>query len=222
MKEVLSSVSFILLIIVVSIFTLSCTGNEKENIKADAAGQKIASNEPEISDENGAARDRRTNDENISEIGEPEGREFLLYSESRTEAFLPYDFSIGPLEKMYGDGENQEILQTAVRFLDAVKDNRVETGLIYSGQADFVEKNLLYELKILTPEEYRIGRIMSGEQPVWAKVRLIYKKGSAEGIIYFKKEKNWKIYDFHISFEDMLEPYNPADEGYLWEAVSAE
>ena len=223
MKKSVISLSLFILVTVLSIFTFACTKTEEKNVKAEAVGQTILT---ENSETNQVVKTRppETNvNRRLSEISEPEGRDFLLYPDKISGAVAPQDFKIGELAVKSGNDKNtQEIITTAERFLKSITDNDMDSQLICTEKRDFVERNLTDALKITIPQEYRIGVIISETDPIWCYVRLMRETGSADGVLYFVREESWKIYDFHIDFREMLTPEDLKGEEYLWETVSVE
>ena len=190
----------IILLIIIS-GVESCVKNSSE-IQADAAGDKVVASNENIKKDRAPQPEKKTETELQAVVGEPEGKDFLLYEELQAEKFYIEDFEIGQLQNAESsDPEIAEIFNVASVFIEKLIEGRIESDLISSDKKDFVERNLsdVAESGVLTG--YRLGLIRIDAQPVNAPVR--FEKGNVffKGTLYFVREGRWKIYDLHMDFD---------------------
>lgn len=222
MKRSIILISIVIITVSAAIIFISCEREQESGISASASESEIKKNQIKPEPQNKPEEVQTAERQMVSEIGEPEGRDFLLYSENLSEPVIPYDFKIGSLESPFADESDDAVVEICTKFLDSIKKGNLETELIHKDKRKFVERNITAGMNTILPDEYRLGTIITGENPAWANIRFFKQSGSAEGIVYMVKEGGWKIFDLHINFEDMLIPDKTEEEEYLWEAISVE
>ena len=97
---------------------ISCTRKPEESVKAETAGQNvIAANNNKV-EKKGDSDKYLEENYILSVISEPEGKDFLLYTEKSSEPVYPQDFEIGQMQPVYtGDETVDKIYSTADSFL---------------------------------------------------------------------------------------------------------
>ena len=197
-----------------AVIMISCTAKDGQPVKAEAVGTKIVEKERNVTEEiksESVAGDVTV----LSVVSEPEGRDFLLYSENTYDIVFPEDFRIGPLQGRIGmDNTITELLENAEDFLDSILSNAPDYSFVVNDRIEFIKRNIEYELEQVLPTGYRIGLVNMSSDPVRAAVRLVGEEGSAEGALYFVKEGVWKIYDIQVDFSDIKESEEPMESDW--------
>ena len=188
-------ISAALLSVLTAVF-FSCVREADDSDAAEKPSEAVSSGSNEKTAERKGRKD--TVSQNSSVITDTEGMDFLLYYERKTDAVYPEDFIIGSLQpaETVTAGE-AAILETARRFLDSVVIGTPDYSLIAGEKSDFVIGNISAALEKTSPYSYRIGVINNIKDPAWAEVRLQGPDIDLKGTMYFIKNGNWKIYDFH-------------------------
>lgn len=213
---------FILILILISSLSIlfSCVESEK---KGNAHPQGAVGHGEPLADKNGDEIESKTVEEKDASseavVSEPRGSDFLLFYEKAPEPVIAGDFDIGMLQSGFGNDEiTADINKTAGAFLSSLVDGEADADLIASAKKDFVQRIVNDGLKISVPVQYRIGEINSLADPVQAEVKLFGEEGWSTGVIYFVREGGWKIYDFHLDFNELersvdpeLEDWDPAN-----------
>ena len=179
----------------------SCVQKDKD-LQAEAAGDKVVTTNENVKKDTEPQVEKKAEKERMAVVGEPEGKDFLLYEELLAEKIYPEDFEIGLLQnEINTDSEIKEIIDVASVFINELIEGRIESDLISSDKKDFVERNLadVVEAGVLTG--YRLGLIKNEAQPVNAQVRFESHNDFFKGTIYFIREGKWKIYDLHMDFD---------------------
>jgi len=201
------------LILLISPLISSCVRTDgqdaqtEDNTQAKVQAEAVAGGDGEPSSE--AAEKGK------SIVSEPEGADFLLYSDFRPVPVIAEDFEIGPLQGRFGnDAKTADILNTAESFLRSLERGEVQSDLVSSAKKSFVERMTVDGLAFSLPDGYRIGEINTIADPVWAKIRMFGSEGSGTGMMYFVQEGGWKVYDFHFDFMELERNTDPGPEGW--------
>ncbi len=139
------------------------------------------------------------------------------------EFITPSDFKIGKLQREF-NLTREQIAQLKIikSFLSGLTGGKVEKDTLIDSERDNLEKIIKYRLnREGVPIYFRIGEILKNRSRdlTSANVKLIGKRGVAEGEIYLKKQKNqWFIENVKIDFsmlnkpskEEGQEPFNPS------------
>jgi hypothetical protein len=213
MKKIYLNRALLFSLIILTFLTPSCTGKE---LTGKASSEDGNASENTEADENKVKPDSRPDSKDVhgnAEVTEPEGTDFLLFTEFKADPVISADFEIGKLQSGFeNEGITADILSTADAFLMSVVNGKVNTKLIASEKMSFVQRMMTDGLEISGPTAYRIGEINTVSEPSWAKVRMFSGKGWSSGILYFIREGGWKIYDFHLDFYE-LEKSAPTEIG---------
>ncbi|HAK44398.1 MAG TPA: hypothetical protein DCO79_00525 [Spirochaeta sp.] len=208
MKKKISRIIACSITAALSVYLFSCRPEDEADIKTEAAGEAVSLENTADDEKINKVRD----DSLFSRISEPEGRDFLLYTDDAEDVVYQQDFEIGPLQNYLGlDEQTAEILRTADDFLRSIVNMDPSYELVASDKKDFVQRNISFSLEQAVPLGYRIGLINTLAEPVRADIRLEGKESFAEGTIYFIMEGRWKVFDFQMNFKDLKKEETPVE-----------